>query len=134
MLRILLTAIFLSSFNHSVLAENLNLELICDGTIDSQVKMPEATIWLPPHSDPFSERISIVNNTFNGFSLVVTDTTIYLEQPTEMENGGVLESFSIDRLTGQHKISLTITLEDGRMEKGDVKATCRKLDPKKRLF
>ncbi|MDC1407934.1 hypothetical protein N8524_06370 [Candidatus Puniceispirillum sp.] len=96
--------------------------------------MPEATIWLPANSDPFSERISIVNNTFNGLSLAVTDTTIYLEQPAEMESGGVLESFSIDRLTGQHKISLSITLEDGRMEKGDVKATCQKLDPTKKLF
>ena len=132
MTRAYLTIIFLTILSNPVMAEILNLELICQGKLETQVKMPKATEWSSPASEPFSERLSIVNSTWNGLKLVVSDTKIYIETPTET-NGGILKSFYIDRLTGKHNLSFSLTLDGGRAESGTVTATCHKLDPKKKL-
>ena len=145
-----------SSSNNVNAQEILNLELICKGTVEPQFNDPEMlqryrfrqTIPSTFTPNKFDERVTIRNNTFEGFPLKISDTKIeFAEDVTKtLAEAGIDLFVELDRLTGKlsgeglfnTKEAIAALAESQKEVMGMVgvafSGECEKLDPKKKLF
>ena len=100
-------------------------------------------------SENFSERVSIKNNSVGKLRLGVSETKIFIREETQIKvkKEGVTVTGDLDRLTGKFEIKILLSTELlDQVVKSDTllseigvngisaKGSCKKLDPKKKLF
>jgi len=148
------TCILLAFSNTPAAAENLNLELLCEGTIapadtaniSGQMSELEPLAKLMLGAVDFEKRVSIKNNEIQNLyskkiQLSVYDTSIELHETViEMFAAeGVEISGNLDRLTGALNVRLIapqklVDENGGGADNLSIQGTCQKLDPTKKLF
>ena len=134
--------------------ETLNLELLCDGVAKKVYDDPEkesaaaagkamAQLFFEglanAATNQFSERFSIQDNKLllkNDVELKVADTAIYLDKKVSLDDKTELVAFDLDRLTGDFEMEVhNADIELGEGVVGmRLSGSCKKLDPKKKLF